>query len=663
MYAFVGIVVISLLINFIYISSKVIKPSNEIIKNEYIEIQKKEIYKEVEFVLKILELLKSENNIKGHDIPDNVINKAISLIKRYNKNNNNYIFALNEEWEVIIHQDDRSIYFYNNNFDHIIGKIKDTIISGNNWVSYDNRPKHKLDNIKNTKHSYVTYLPDWKMTIGSGYSERKIISSADNFIHKVNVLVHSNKTNILIINLSLILLAIIFATISNFGINLQIVSYNDRISDSKKQIKRILSELDTHTNRDPITNLPNKKSAVKYLTLFNNLAKNVNFHIHIFEINDFNHKSLISGCNSRESILLEFSSSLDKVKSKNQSIFHVEYDRFILVSKKPDKKLNLEEEILSRLEEDLSNILLCGNTSTISFTCASVEFNYKHDSLKSVLEKCEYALRYAKSRSLKHVLYSNNIEMIRQREIGLSLELISAIQRDELEVHYQPQFCTSTNKVSGVEALVRWNNKVYGEVSPAEFIPLSEKKGQIHDIGIFVIRSALKDMKQVRELTMTINILPVELLAPNFESFIKKAVEELEVDTKNLIFDITKQIPINDINRASLIMNNLKKLGIKFSISSVGVGQSSLKYICELPVDEIKIPLEIVNKIDSKNKYENFIKSAINFANSTGLRIVLEGVETSTQYKYINDLPNTQIQGFSLSKAKPISDIIKKLNI
>lgn len=238
---------------------------------------------------------------------------------------------------------------------------------------------------------------------------------------------------------------------------------------------------------------------------------------------------------------------------------------------------------------------------------------------------------------------------------------MSAIQKGELNVHYQPQFCCNSNQVSGLEALVRWSNKTYGEVSPAEFIPLAETKGQIHDIGIFVIRNALIDMKKVGDLTMTINILPVELLSPNFESFIKATVKDLNVDTSKLIFDITKQIPINDINKASKVMHNLKDLGVRFSISSVGVGQSSLKYLCELPVDEIKVPLEIVKKIDSHHKYQAFIKSAICFANSTGLNIVLEGVETKSQYQHIAGLANVHVQGFNLSKAKPIDEVVKEL--
>ncbi len=660
-YAFVGIVVISLIVNFVYISSQYIKPSSDIIKSEYVNIKKDEIYKEVEFVLKILELLKEEHNIYNSDIPKNIKDKAINLINRYNNNNDNYIFALDERWNVIIHQDSSLINHYNHNFYHIINKIKEAIESGENWVTYDNRPQYKLDENKDLKYSYVTYLPDWNMTIGSGYSKREIASNADTFIHKVNVLVHNNKVNILIINLILVLLSVIFATIYNLDIKLKIVEYKEDLAQHSKQVDKILSDLDTHKSRDPITSTPNKKAAFKFLDISTQISKDLNLHIHIFEVNSASHKSLISGCNSSESILVEFSSSLIKIDINNNKLFHIEHDRFLLITKTINDKLEIQKNILDKLEDNLSNILLCGNTSQISFTSASVKFNDKNETLDSLLEKCEYALCHAKSEGLTHLFYSDHIELDRQREIGLSLELMSAIQKDELEVHYQPQFCTNTNRVTGLEALVRWNNKRYGDVSPAEFIPLSEIKGQIHDIGIFVIRTALKDMKQIGDLTMTINVLPIELLAPNFESFMQKTITELEVDTSKLIFDITKQIPINDIDKASYIMNRLKKIGIKFSISSVGIGQSSLKYICELPVDEIKIPLKIVNNIGSHNKYQQFIKSAINFANSTGLSIVLEGVETKIQYQHITELPSTQVQGFNLSRAKPIAEIIKEL--
>ncbi len=663
MYAFVAIVVVSLLINLVYISNKVIQPSNEIIKNEYIDIQKDEIKKEVEFALKILEILKKDNNITSSYIPESVREKAIDLIYQYNDYNDNYIFALDDNWKLIIHQDKNRLDYYNNEFQHVTSNIRNTISSGENWISYDFRPKNKLKNEQRLiKYSYVIYLPEWKMTIGSGYSEKRINNNADDFIHKVNILVNSNKSNILIINLFLILLAILFAVVSNLAIKLQFLDYDDSITQGNKKIQKTLAKLDIQASRDPITNIPNKKSAIKFFDIEKERNEDFNYYVHIFEIDDFNHKSLISGCNSRESMLKEFSMSLEEIKLSNQRLFHIEHDRFILATKAIGEPPEFTKRLINKLGESLDNILLCGNASKISFISATVKFSDKHEQLDDILEKCEYALRYAKSNKLNHVLYSDEIEAIRNREIGLSTELMSAVQNDELEVHYQPQFCTNTNQVTGLEALVRWNNKIYGDVSPAEFIPLAETKGQIHAIGTFAIRNALKDMEKVSPLTVTINVLPVELLSPNFESFITTTIQELNADTSKVIFDITKQIPINDVSKASEVMHNLKKLGIRFSISSVGVGHSSLNYVCELPVDEIKIPLEVVKKIDSHNKYKSFINSAIEFANSTGLNIVLEGVETKGQYQQITGLRNTLVQGFKLSKAKPIDEIIKELS-
>ncbi|CAE6933161.1 an EAL and a GGDEF domain [Vibrio sp. B1FLJ16] len=661
MYAFVGIVVVSLLINLLYISNKVIKPSNEIIKNEYIEIQKEEIYKEVEFVLKALEILKVDYNITSSYIPDRVKDKAISIINEYNKNNDNFIFALDEGWNLIIHPDSSVLNYYNENYGHIIYEIKNAIDSGNNWVSYDNSPKGEFGHDKNLKYSYVIYLPEWEMTIGSGYLYGRINSNADKFIHKVNILVNDNKLNILFINLFLIFITVLFSVVSSLGIRQEIDEYNEDILQGNEKIHRMLSILDSHTNRDPITNIPNKKSAVNFLDTVKEISKNFNYYVHIFEIDGFNHKNLISGCNSRESILKEFSISLKEIKLDNQKLFHIEYDRFVLLTENIKGGTEETQSIIDKLDESLSNVLLCGNVSKISFVSANVKFDNKNENFDSILEKGEYALRYAKSNKLNYLHYSDEIEEIRDREVGLSFELMSAIQKGELYVHYQPQFCSNSNQVIGLEALVRWNNKNYGEVSPAEFIPLAENKGQIHDIGNFVIRSALIDMKKIGGLAMTINILPVELLSPNFESFIKSTVKDLKVDTSKLIFDITKQILVNDINKASKVMHNLKDLGIRFSISSVGIGQSSFKYLCELPIDEIKIPLEIVKKIDSHNKYQSFIKSAIYFANLTGVRIVLEGVETESQHKHIAGLTNAYVQGFNLSKAKPLDEIVKNI--
>ncbi len=661
MYSFVGIIVLSLVINFFYISNKVIKPSNSIIKSEYIEIQKDEIYKEVEFALKILQLLKEENNIRNNNIPDRVIAKAIDLINQYNKNNDNYIFALDNNWNVIIHQDKSSIKTYNDNFQHAISTIKNAIESGENWVSYDNRPEVNASGTKNLKYSYVTYLPEWKMTIGSGYLENKINNNADNFIQKANILINENKTSILIINLSLILSSVLFAMVSSVGIKLHFIEHSDNINKQIKKTNKLLLELDAYTSRDPITNIPNKVALKNLIEKTKLISERFNYQVHIFEIDNFNHRSLISGCSSRESILEEFSNSLVSVSSEHHNLFHIEHDRFILLTKDIDNTDDLKQKILSPLEDSLSNILLCGNASKIAFLCSTVRYDDKTENLESILEKCEYALRYTQNNKLNHVTYCERVDEKRNREFGLSLELMSAIQNDELKVHYQPQFCSQSNRVTGLEALVRWNNRLYQDVSPAEFIPLAEIKGQIHDIGVFVIRTALRDMEKFENLTMTINLLPIELLSPSFESFVRASIDDLNIDTSRLIFDITKQIPIKDLAKASQVMNNLSAIGVRFSISSVGLGQSSLKYICELPVDEIKIPIEIIKKIKGNNKYQCFVKSVIEFANSTGLRVIIEGVETQSQYQQLAGLGKLYIQGFNLSEAKPVDQIISEL--
>jgi len=320
-------------------------------------------------------------------------------------------------------------------------------------------------------------------------------------------------------------------------------------------------------------------------------------------------------------------------------------------------------KLTNKLQNELSNIILCGKSTKILFRCSTVELNVYVDCIQDVLEKSEYALKIARLRKLNHTYYNEEIDAKRNRELGLSVELMSAIQKSELKVHYQPQFCASTNRISGVEALVRWSNEKYGNISPNEFISLAEEKGILNSIGTYVIGTALRDLKKLKDVTMTINILPSELLQVNFAKFVKDLIEEHKIEPDKVIFDIAKQIDLNDMEPISVVMNDLRNLGIKFSISSVGIGQSSLKYVCELPVDEIKVPLEIINKIDKNKNYYNFTKSAIQFAAETGLNIVLEGVETSDHLRSISKLPNSSIQGFNLSVAKPIELIINEIDI
>lgn len=662
LYSFVSLIITALLINYVYISSKVIEPSNEIVRNEYANIQKKQLKNEVNFVLRILESIKKEHNVSSGEIPEHLIKYATSILNNYNKNSQEYIFALDQNWNVIVHEDIESIKKYNNNFQHIISTIKNTIESGENWVIYDNKRIHSLDmDNENIKQSYVVYLPDWKMTIGIGYLSKSIEIKSDKFVRKINCLINQNKSNILIINITLILLSIFIATVANLWIELQINRNDENIRKEKSKINVTLKALDDHISRDPVTGMLNKRALSSYIRKLKCLRNNSKYQIHIFEIDDSCSKSLTSGCNSRMLILKEFSSHLRKLNLENHKLFHIDYDHFAVFT----KIMTTEEfnKLTNKLQNELSNIILCGKSTKIIFRCSTVELNVYVDSIQDVLEKSEYALKIARLRKLNHTYYNEEIDAKRNRELGLSVELMSAIQKSELKVHYQPQFCASTNRISGVEALVRWSNEKYGNISPNEFISLAEEKGILSSIGTFVIGTALRDLKKLKDVTMTINILPSELLQVNFAKFVKDLIEEHKIEPNKVIFDIAKQIDLNDMEPISVVMNDLRNLGIKFSISSVGIGQSSLKYVCELPVDEIKVPLEIINKIDKNKNYYNFTKSAIQFAAETGLNIVLEGVETSDHLRSISKLPNSSIQGFNLSVAKPIELIINEIDI
>ncbi|NIY92751.1 EAL domain-containing protein [Vibrio diazotrophicus] len=662
LYSFVGLIIISLLINYIYISSKVIEPSNEIIRNEYTSIYKKQLQNEVNFVLRILESIKKENNISSDEIPEHLINYATSILKNYNKNSSKYIFALDENWNIIIHEDIESIKRHNNDFNNIISIIKNTIESGENWVVYDNKPIHSLDmDNENIKQSYVIYLPEWKMTIGSGYLNKSIKVKTNKFIQKINGLINQNKSNLLILNITLILLSIFIATTTNLWIELQIEKNDSIIKNEKNKINSTLKSLDNYISRDPVTNLLNKRALTSCIRKLKCLKDNSQYQIHVFEIDYSSQRNFNAGYNCRVSMLKEFSSCLRKINLESHKLFHIDYDHFVFLTKAmTNDDFN---KFTNKIRNELNHIILCGNSTKILFRCSTIDVNIYFDSIENVLDKSEYALKIARQGKLNHVYYNEEIDAIRDRELGLSVELMTAIQKSELKVHYQPQFCSSTNRISGVEAFVRWNNSKYGNVFPNEFITLAEEKGILSNIGTYVIGTALRDLKKLKNVTMTINILPSELLQVNFAKFIKDLIEEHQIEPDKVIFDIAKQIDLNDIEAISFVMHELRKLGVKFSISSVGIGQSSLKYICELPVGEIKIPLEIINKIDKNKNYLSFTKSAINFANETGLNIVLEGVETGGNLKSISKLPNSSIQGFNLSVAKPIELIINEIDI
>jgi len=240
------------------------------------------------------------------------------------------------------------------------------------------------------------------------------------------------------------------------------------------------------------------------------------------------------------------------------------------------------------------------------------------------------------------------------RQLSLSGDLRHAIDQNQLSLNYQPKVDFQTKKISGVEALLRWNHPVHGFVSPEVFIPLAEQTGIIEQLTVWVLDSALKQHSEWANDGMTIpiavNLSPVTLHETEFPVQVAKLQEKWNVGSSGLTLEITESAIMSDVARATETVNRLHDMGIKISIDDFGTGYTSLSYIRRLPVSEIKVDKSFVLNMRDVNDDAVIVRSIVELGHNLGLSVVAEGIEDQETWDLLTALNCNTAQGYFISR-------------
>ncbi len=265
------------------------------------------------------------------------------------------------------------------------------------------------------------------------------------------------------------------------------------------------------------------------------------------------------------------------------------------------------------------------------------------------------ALNFAKNSSVEQVvMFSKELLERDQRHLELETMLREALDDGQFEVHYQPQICPRTNKLFGLEALVRWNHPQQGYIAPAEFISVAEKTGLIVELGSWVLDESCRQAKiwQGQGLDfshVSVSVSPVQLCQPNFVELVKKRLETYGLDGKYLCLEVTESVFIDD-DEACIrnILDQLRAQHVSFSLDDFGSGYSSLGYLSRLPFDQLKIDRQFVTNVHTDPEKAKLLAS---MGKGLGLSVVGEGAELAEEAKFLARTGCDAIQGYYFSKA------------
>jgi diguanylate cyclase (GGDEF)-like protein len=249
--------------------------------------------------------------------------------------------------------------------------------------------------------------------------------------------------------------------------------------------------------------------------------------------------------------------------------------------------------------------------------------------------------------------------------VALENDLRCALEHGELVVYYQPQVDITSERIVGVEALVRWQHPERGLTLPADFIPLAEESGLIVPLGAWVLRTACAQAKAWQEAGLDPIRVAVNLSARQFQQgdlmeTVRLVLQETGLDPHYLQLEITESVAVRDIDFTTAMLSDLKEMGVQIAIDDFGTGHSSLNYLKRLPIDDVKIDRSFVGDLDIDPNDAAIVSSVIAMTHELNLKAVAEGVETKEQLAFLRERRCDLAQGFLFAKPMP-ADAVEKM--
>ena len=247
----------------------------------------------------------------------------------------------------------------------------------------------------------------------------------------------------------------------------------------------------------------------------------------------------------------------------------------------------------------------------------------------------------------------------------LETDIKTAFGNNEFEVYYQSKVNFENRKIYAAEALLRWPNKVYPNISPADFIPIMEKTNLITEVDLWVLKITCLNIKKwlatYPELVISINLSARHFANNSLVTDIKAILNETGISARNIEIEITEGLLISNADKAEVILNELKELGLNISLDDFGSGYSSLSYLKQLPINCLKIDKTFVMDLDTNKDSRAIIEAIINLAKNLDLSVIAEGIETDAQVNILSQLNCTLGQGYLFSKPCPADSFFKQL--
>jgi diguanylate cyclase (GGDEF)-like protein/PAS domain S-box-containing protein len=326
------------------------------------------------------------------------------------------------------------------------------------------------------------------------------------------------------------------------------------------------------------------------------------------------------------------------------------------------------EAVAQRLQEIVSQPLnMAGNDVVVTPSMGIAVFPHDGQDVDQLLKNADMAMYHAKDSGRNiYQFYSESMNARALERLNLESRLRKALEQDEFLLYYQPQLDLRSNRITGVEALIRWQNPKMGLVSPADFIPLAEETGLIVAIGEWALFTACAQVKTwlnagLPPLEMAVNLSSVQFRQSKLTNTIEQALKAANLAPQHLKLELTESMIMHQAQDTIATLHQFKEMGVGLSVDDFGTGYSSLSYLKRFPLDSLKIDRSFVKDITSDPDDAAITNAIIAMAHSLNLSVVAEGVETPAQLEFLRTHGCDTIQGYLLSKPLPAEELVPLL--